>query len=145
MPWKTKYFAELKANLDLLPIGKTTGTILGVYDGKIVSLPTTSRLNKHTAIYGASGTGKSRCIVLVSSSATYKHNALSNDNSALSQKWSAFSPDVFFTITSQNVWAIKQPWEIYRKAGDTVKGNVIIGLGSRIQVFQADIIRKFIK
>lgn len=36
----------------------------------------------------------------------------------------------------------KQPWEIYRKAGDTVKGNVIIGLGSRIQVFQADIIRR---
>ena len=50
-------------SLNVLPISKTTGTILGVKDGKIISLPTTSRLNKHTAIYGASGTGKSRCFV----------------------------------------------------------------------------------
>ena len=36
----------------------------------------------------------------------------------------------------------KQPWNIFIKAGPQVKGNVIIGLGSRLQVFQADSIRK---
>lgn len=36
----------------------------------------------------------------------------------------------------------KQPWNIFIKAGPQVKGNVIIGLGSRLQVFQAASIRK---
>ena len=36
----------------------------------------------------------------------------------------------------------KQPWNIFIKAGPQVKGNVIIGLGSRLQVFQAESIRK---
>lgn len=36
----------------------------------------------------------------------------------------------------------KQPWNIFVKAGPQVKGNVIIGLGSRLQVFQAHSIRK---
>ena len=38
--------------------------------------------------------------------------------------------------------AAKQPWNIFVKAGPQVKGNVIIGLGSRLQVFQAGSIRK---
>lgn len=36
----------------------------------------------------------------------------------------------------------KQPWNIFVKAGPQVKGNVIIGLGSRLQVFQANSIRE---
>lgn len=240
--WMTE--AELKANLDLLPINKTTGTILGVYNGKIVSLPTTSRLNKHTAIYGASGTGKSRCFVrpqilqcvargesviitdpkgeiyadtaefmrkkgydvkmfnLVDPQYSDSWNCLAEiisnpdqvelmaqtfcdviikntsgekadhfwDNAELSLLKALclyVALDETRTMEQKNIGAVyemitnndekkltmlfdklpighpaKQPWEIYRKAGDTVKGNVIIGLGSRIQVFQADIIRR---
>lgn len=33
-------------------------------------------------------------------------------------------------------------WNIYKKAGDNVRGNIIIGLGSRLQVFQADVIKR---
>ena len=54
---------DIPKNFDLKPIEETAGTILGEYNGNVVSLPMSSRLNKHTAIYGASGTGKSRCFV----------------------------------------------------------------------------------
>lgn len=235
---------ELKNSLDVLPISKTTGTILGVKDGKIISLPTTSRLNKHTAIYGASGTGKSRCFVrpqilqcvargesvvitdpkgeiyadtaefmrkkgydvkmfnLVDPQYSDSWNCLAEiianpdqielmaqtfcdviikntsegkgdhfwDNSEMSLLKALclyVVMDETRSITAKNIGAVyemltnndekkltamfdklpighpaKQPWGIYRKAGDTVRGNVIIGLGSRLQVFQADIIRR---
>jgi type IV secretion system protein VirD4 len=46
------------------PIQKTTGTVLGMDDShNVISLPPDTRLNKHTVVYGASGTGKSRCFV----------------------------------------------------------------------------------
>ena len=240
--WMTD--AELKNVLDVLPISKTTGTILGVKDGKIISLPTTSRLNKHTAIYGASGTGKSRCFVrpqilqcvargesviitdpkgeiyadtaeflrkngydvkmfnLVDPQYSDSWNCLAEiianpdqvelmaqtfcdviikntsegkgdhfwDNSEMSLLKALclyVVMDETRSITAKNIGAVyemltnndekkltamfdklpighpaKQPWGIYRKAGETVRGNVIIGLGSRLQVFQADIIRR---
>ncbi len=240
--WMTD--AELKNVLDLLPIQKTTGTILGVKDGKIVSLPQSSRLNKHTAIYGASGTGKSRCFVrpqilqcvargesviitdpkgeiyadtaefmrekgydvkmfnLVDPQYSDSWNCLAEitanpdqielmaqtfcdviikntsgaksdhfwDNAemsllkalcllvALDETRSPNSRNigaVYETLTNNDEKKLtamfdrlpighpaRAPWGIYKKAGDTVRGNVIIGLGSRLQVFQADIIKR---
>lgn len=237
---------ELKNVLDLLPISKTTGTILGIKDGKVVSLPVDSRLNKHTAIYGASGTGKSRCFVrpqilqcvargesvvvtdpkgeiyadtaefmkkqgydvkmfnLVDPQYSDSWNCLAEiianpdqvelmsqtfcdviikntigENGKADHFWDNAEMsllkalclyvvlDETRSITSKNIGAVYelltnnddrklaamfdklpighpaiQPWNIYKKAGETVRGNVIIGLGSRIQVFQADIIRR---
>lgn len=54
---------ELDATLEHVPLDKAQGTLLGIKDGKAVALPLNSRLNKHTAIFGASGTGKSRSFV----------------------------------------------------------------------------------
>lgn len=237
---------ELKEVLALTSAEKAEGTILGIKNGKVVSLPTNSRLNKHTAIYGASGTGKSRCFVrpqilqcvarnesiivtdpkgeiyadtaqflkkrgydvkmfnLVDPQYSDSWNCLSEitanpdqvelmaqtfcdviikntigeggksdhfwDNAELSLLKALclyVALDDSRSENSKNIGAVYelltnnddrklaamfdklpighpalQPWNIYKKAGDTVRGNVIIGLGSRIQVFQADIIRR---
>ena len=39
------------------------GTILGEYKGKTVCMPEDTRLNRHIAVFGASGTVKSRAII----------------------------------------------------------------------------------
>ena len=54
---------ELKSVLELKPVKHTTGTILGQRGGSVISLPTTTQLNKHLFICGASGTMKSRAII----------------------------------------------------------------------------------
>ncbi len=36
----------------------------------------------------------------------------------------------------------KAPYSLFKQASDSVRGGVVIGLGSRLQVFQADLIRK---
>ena len=240
--WMT--VSELKQILDWKPITDTTGTILGIKDGKVVSLPTTSRLNKHTAIYGASGTGKSRCFVrpqilqcvargesviitdpkgeiyadtaeflrkrgydvkmfnlvdptysdswaclneitvnpdqIELMAQTFVEVIIKNTGSAGGDKfWDNAESNLLKALclyvctdetrsdSSKNIGAVYemltnndekklnamfsklpaghpaiQPWNIFQKAGDNVRGNTIIGLGARLQVFQSDIIRK---
>lgn len=36
----------------------------------------------------------------------------------------------------------KAPYQIYRQAADSVRGSILIGLGSRLQVFQSELIRR---
>ena len=59
--WMTE--KELKSVLELTTPEKATGMILGERKGQLVCLPESTRLNKHTAIFGASGTMKSRAVV----------------------------------------------------------------------------------
>lgn len=54
---------ELKSVLELTTPEKATGMILGERNGHLVCLPEDTRLNRHCAIFGASGTLKSRAIV----------------------------------------------------------------------------------
>lgn len=54
---------ELKSVLELTTAEKATGMILGERKGQLVCLPENTRLNKHTAVFGASGTMKSRAVV----------------------------------------------------------------------------------
>jgi len=54
---------ELKSVLDMKTIEHTDGVILGEKDGKIVSMPKDTLLNRHIAVFGASGTMKSRAII----------------------------------------------------------------------------------
>lgn len=54
---------EMKEMLEVSPIEKAAGTILGEYKGKAVCMPVDTRLNRHIAIFGASGTMKSRAII----------------------------------------------------------------------------------
>ena len=54
---------ELKAVLELSTADKATGMILGERKGQLVCLPENTRLNRHCAIFGASGTMKSRAVI----------------------------------------------------------------------------------
>lgn len=245
---------ELKAVLKLTNINSAEGnigTILGIKNGKIVSLPLDSRLNKHTAIYGASGTGKSRCFVrpqILQCSAREESLIITDPKGEIyadaaaflrkegynvkvfnlvdpqySDSWNCLleickaegqkelmaqtfaevvikntmqggkadhfwdnaemnllkalvlyiamdenrdNPDGTPTI-AKNIGAAyelltscdekklnqmfdklpashpaKQPYGIFKQSSESVRGNVIVGLGSRLQVFQSDIIRK---
>lgn len=54
---------EMKDVLEVGPIEQVDGTILGEYQGRAVCMPSDTRLNRHIAIFGASGTLKSRAII----------------------------------------------------------------------------------
>ena len=54
---------EMKEFLEVKPITETTGTILGAKRRQIISIPENTFLNKHIAVYGASGSMKSRAFV----------------------------------------------------------------------------------
>lgn len=51
---------ELKDVLEVQPLAQADGILLGKRNGKAVCLPADTRLNRHIAVFGASGTGKSR-------------------------------------------------------------------------------------
>lgn len=51
---------ELKDVLEVQPLAKADGILLGKRNGNAVCLPADTRLNRHIAVFGASGTGKSR-------------------------------------------------------------------------------------
>ena len=55
--------AEMKQVFELTNANKAQGNILGEYKGTLVCLPKDTRLNRHTAIFGASGTMKSRAVI----------------------------------------------------------------------------------
>ena len=54
---------ELKEVLTVEPLAKAEDILLGKRDGKAVCLPVDTRLNRHIAVFGASGTGKSRGVI----------------------------------------------------------------------------------
>ena len=54
---------EMRDVLEITTPTAAKGTILGEYDGKTVCMPTNTKLNKHIAVFGASGTMKSRAII----------------------------------------------------------------------------------
>lgn len=54
---------EMKEILEIGPVFCAEGTILGEYEGNAVCMPKDTRLNRHIAVFGASGTMKSRAII----------------------------------------------------------------------------------
>lgn len=59
--WMTK--KEIKKNLEVSTIEDAEGVILGELDGKAVCMPKNTKLNRHIAVFGASGTMKSRAVI----------------------------------------------------------------------------------
>ena len=61
--WMSK--EEIAENFEICPPTQTNGTILGKDgdSGNVIALGTNAPVNKHIAVYGASGTGKSRRFV----------------------------------------------------------------------------------
>ena len=54
---------EMNNILEISSVERAEGTILGEHKGKVVCMPKDTRLNRHIAIFGASGTMKSRAII----------------------------------------------------------------------------------
>ena len=54
---------DMKEVLELTTPVKAEGNILGERNGQLVCLPKDTRLNRHTAVFGASGTMKSRAVI----------------------------------------------------------------------------------
>lgn len=59
--WMTK--KEMKENLEIAAVEDVEGVILGELDGKAVCMPKDTKLNRHIAVFGASGTMKSRAVI----------------------------------------------------------------------------------
>ncbi len=230
--------AEMSKVLDVKNIGGTNGIVLGKIDGKAVSLPADTRMNRNIAVYGASGSMKSRAfarnailqavkrsesiIVTDPKSELYEDMAVYLENEGYtvrifnlinienSDSWNCLSEiegselmaQVFADVIIKNTGSergdhfwdnselnllkalvlyvereakpenknigevynmltnldenamnklfsmlpishpAKAPYSIFKQAADTVRGGIIIGLGSRLQVFQNHFIKK---
>ena len=93
---------EMKRMLELTTPDKADGVILGEYKGKTVCMPKDTRLNRHIAVCGASGTMKSRAVIR---NALFQH--LKNGESVVI----ADVKSEFYTDTA----------EIFRESGYEVK------------------------
>ena len=98
--WMTE--KEMKSLLEVTTPGKAEGVILGEYDGNAVCMPKDTRLNRHIAIFGASGTMKSRAII---------RNSL----------FQALKRNESVVITDPKAELYSDTSELYRKNGYDVK------------------------
>ena len=230
---------EMKTVLDLVPnVQKYKGIILGMQNGKAVCVPENTMLNKNLAVYGASGSKKTRafCMNRILQGVARNESLISSDpKSELYEKasdylrskgyvvkvfnlvqpensdsWNCLAEvegqelmaqlfvdviikntsgtkgdhfwdsaemnllkalvlyvdhclpprnknmgEVYKMLTSQgektldsyfqpldNTHPAKAPYALFQQASETVRSGVIIGLGSRLQVFQSELIKK---
>ena len=228
---------EMKDLLNIGDIKNTDGTILGIVDKNVVSIPIKTRMNKNIAVFGASGSMKSRAFVrnmIIQSALRGESMVLTDPKSELYEDMSLYLENkgykicVFNLVNPQNsdswnclneieheelmaqtcadviikntsggktdhFWDMselnllkalilyvdtemnenrrnlgqvykmiaelnekelderfnilpnhhpaKGPYNIFKQAGEKVRGGVIIGLGARLQVFQNEAIR----
>ena len=230
---------EMKTVLDLVPnVRKYKGIILGLQDGKAVCVPNDTMLNKNLAVYGASGSKKTRAFCMnriLQGVARNESLIISDPKSELYEKssdylrskgyvvkmfnlvqpensdsWNCLSEvegqelmaqlfvdviikntsgtkgdhfwdsaemnllkalvlyvdhsfpadkknmgEVYKLLTLQGEKALdtlfkplpnshpaKAPFALFQQSSETVRSGVIIGLGSRLQVFQSELIKK---
>ena len=235
--WMT--YQEMKTVLELVPnVQKYKGIILGLQDGKAVCVPENTMLNKNLAVYGASGSKKTRAFCMnriLQGVARNESLIISDPKSELYEKssdylrskgyvvkmfnlvqpensdsWNCLAeiegqelmaqlfvdvvikntsgakgdhfwdsaemnllkalvlyvdqeyPDarknmgqVYRLLTLQGEKALdslfiklpnshpaKAPYALFQQSSETVRSGVIIGLGSRLQVFQSELIKK---
>ena len=101
---------EMKDVLEITTPSKAEGVILGEYKGNTVCMPKDTKLNRHIAIFGASGTMKSRAII---------RNAL----------FQAIKRDESVIITDSKADLYADTAELYRKNGYEVKVFNLINPG----------------
>mgnify|MGYP003050119063 CR=1 FL=1 len=230
---------ELTEVLDLVPdIRKHSGTILGELEHQVICIPPKTRFNGNLAVYGASGSKKTRafCVNMILQCAARKTSLVICDpKSELYEKTSEYLRDQGYTVRvfnlvtpsasdswnclaevggqelmaqlfcdviikntggeerdhfwdsaemnllkalvlyvdqgyaeeNRNIGEVyqlltlngesqldtlfealpsthpaKAPYSLFKQASDTVRSGVIIGLGSRLQVFQSELIKK---
>lgn len=231
---------EVPAVLDMVSdLSQHTGTVLGMLDGKFLCIPEKTRMNGNLAVYGASGSMKTRSFCMnriLQSAARGESLIICDPKSELYEKSSEYMRDLGYTVRvfnlvspensdswnclkeiegqelmaqlfvdviikntngtgkSDRLWdsgemnllkalvlyvdltyppeqrtigevynlitqcsesqldslfdvlplthPAKAPYSLYQRASDSVRSGVISGLGSRLQVFQSDLIKK---
>ena len=116
---------EMKEMLEISPIEKAEGTILGEHKGKAVCMPVDTRLNRHIAIFGASGTMKSRAII---------RNAL----------FQALKRGESVIITDSKAEMYADTSELFRSAGYDVKISEVHGMAQRGDTLMAQVLTNVI-
>ena len=98
---------ELKGVLDVVPnIRKHPGIILGEVDGKVICVPEKTRFNGNLAVYGASGSKKTRafCMNMILQSAARRSSLVICDpKSEFYEKSSAYLRDQGYTVKVFNL------------------------------------------
>lgn len=98
---------EMKGVLDLVPnIRKHHGTILGELDGQVVCIPEKTRFNGNLAVYGASGSKKTRafCVNMILQCAASKTSLIICDpKSELYEKTSEYLRSRGYTVKVFNL------------------------------------------
>ena len=98
---------EMKGVLDLVPdIRKHHGTILGELDGQVVCIPEDTRFNGNIAVYGASGSKKTRafCVNLILQCAARGNSMVITDpKSELYEKTSEYLRHKGYTVRVFNL------------------------------------------
>ena len=98
---------ELKEVLDLVPdIRKHPGIILGELDGQVICVPEKTRFNGNLAVYGASGSKKTRafCVNMILQSVARKSSLVICDpKSELYEKTSEYLRDKGYTVKVFNL------------------------------------------
>ena len=98
---------EVKQVLDLVPnIRKHPGIILGELDGEVLCVPEKTRFNGNLAVYGASGSKKTRafCVNMILQSVARKSSLVICDpKSELYEKTSAYLRDQGYTVKVFNL------------------------------------------
>ena len=98
---------ELKGVLDLVPnIRKHHGIILGEIDGEVICVPEKTRFNGNLAVYGASGSKKTRafCMNMILQSAARRSSLIICDpKSELYEKRSAYLRDQGYIVKVFNL------------------------------------------
>ena len=98
---------ELKGVLDVVPnIRKHHGIILGELDGQVLCVPEKTRFNGNLAVYGASGSKKTRafCVNMILQSAARRSSLVICDpKSELYEKTSAYLRDQGYTVKVFNL------------------------------------------
>ena len=98
---------ELKGVLDVVPnIRKHHGIILGEIDGEVICVPDKTRFNGNLAVYGASGSKKTRafCMNMILQSAARRSSLIICDpKSELYEKSSAYLRDQGYTVKVFNL------------------------------------------
>lgn len=231
---------EIPSVLDIVSdLSKHTGTVLGMLDGKFLCIPEKTRMNGNLAVYGASGSMKTRSFCMnriLQSAARGESLIICDPKSELYEKSSEYMRDLGYTVRvfnlvspensdswnclkeieeqelmaqlfvdviikntngtgkSDRFWdsgemnllkalvlyvdltyppeqrnigevynlitqcsesqldslfdvlplthPAKAPYSLYQRASDSVRSGVISGLGSRLQVFQSELIKK---
>lgn len=98
---------DLKSILDLVPdIRKHHGTILGELDGQVLCIPEKTRFNGNLAVYGASGSKKTRafCVNMILQCAARRSSIVITDpKSELYEKTSEYLRDQGYTVRVFNL------------------------------------------